>query len=309
MTDKALIALERKLQYEYRRAMQSASKRLSDHLKKFDKEDAIRLAKVKSGELSRGAYLLWRSEKMTQGEAWKGVRDTLAKDLSNANQIAVGMINENTKNVYALNMNYGTYEVESGARIRTSFTLYDHSTVENLMKKDPKIIPKARLDIPKDMLWNRRKITSAITQGVLSGDSIPDIAKRLRSVTNMNIAASIRNARTYTTAAENKGRIDSYKRAQDLGIEMEQEWMATLDERTRASHVALDGERVAIGEKFSNDLEYPGDPSGDPEEIYNCRCTLRAVIANHEYDRSNRFENLPEGMTYDDWKAQAKGKK
>jgi hypothetical protein len=53
-------------------------------------------------------------------------------------------------------------------------------------------------------------------------------------------------------------------------------WRATHDNRTRDSHAAMDGDTVAEGERFvtgaGNTLEYPGDPSGPPEEVINCRC-------------------------------------
>lgn len=44
------------------------------------------------------------------------------------------------------------------------------------------------------------------------------MAKRLRNVTEMNKAASVRNARTMATSAENKGRMDSFTRAKADGI-------------------------------------------------------------------------------------------
>lgn len=89
----------------------------------------------------------------------------------------------------------------------------------------------------------------------------------------MNMSASMRYARTMTTAAQNAGRMDSYKKAQDMGIDLERNWMATLDGRTRDSHRAIDGEHRPIGKAFSNGCRYPGDPEGEPGEVYNCRCT------------------------------------
>lgn len=260
---------------------------------------------VEDGEMKKKAYMQWRQSAMMRTKGWEDLRDTLASDLSHTNEIATGMINQHAIDCYAMNMNYGTYEVEHGARINTSFSLYDHATVENLMRDDPKIIPKARMDIPKDLQWNRQKLTSAITQGILTGESIPDIAKRLSGVADMNAHAALRNARTYTTAAENKGRVDSYERAQSMGIEMEQEWMSTPDGRTRDSHVDLDGERIPVGGTFSNGCRYPGDPGGAPEEVYNCRCTLVAALKDYKYDPT-RFTRLPEGMSYDDWKEAAR---
>lgn len=245
---------------------------------------------------------MWRQSAMLTGKRWNDMADVLAKDMVNADKIAAAVIGERLPDTYALNANYGTYEIEHGLGIDTSWTMYDHSTVENLMRDNPQMIPMPRMDIPKDMRWNRRKITSAITQGVLQGDSIPEISSRLRSVTNMDRTAAIRNARTYTTAAENKGRIDSYQRAKELGLDLQKEWMSTPDGRTRDSHIDLDGERVDVDATFSNGCRYPADPMGDPAEVYNCRCTLVAAVKGRQY-HDDRFTRLPEGMTYEDWKA------
>ncbi|KAF0649200.1 MULTISPECIES: phage portal protein [Streptomyces] len=42
----------------------------------------------------------------------------------------------------------------------------------------------------------------------------------------------------------------------------------------RPSHRAMDGERVAIDDVFSNGLRWPGDGSGRVKELVNCNCTL-----------------------------------
>lgn len=53
-------------------------------------------------------------------------------------------------------------------------------------------------------------------------------------------------------------------------------WRTAHDARVRDSHVVMDGQTVAMGEKFvsgdGNELEFPGDPSAPPEEVINCRC-------------------------------------
>ena len=303
-TDKELKRLERQITKEYSQAAKEVEKKLTDYLEKFAKKDAEMQKKVASGQMSAEEYGKWRVGQMAMGERWKEMQKTLTEDLVNADKIAAGMINDSLPYSYANNYNYGTYEVEHGAEIDTSFSLYDHSTVENLMKKDPKIIPKAKVDIPKDELWNRRKLTSAITQGILQGESIPKIAKRLASVADMDRKAAIRNARTYTTAAENKGRIDSYDRAEQMGIKVKKKWMATLDDRTRVEHRHLDGQTVPNDEPFETDgyeIMYPGDPDAEPEMIYNCRCTLVAEIEGYQYQDERNDSKLGD-MTYEEWK-------
>ena len=302
MTEKELKRLEKKIHKEYEKAYKETKQKADKYLAKFNTADAEKRKLVKAKLLSEADYIKWRESAILTGKHWEDMADTLAKDMVNADKMAMAMVSDKIPDFYAMNANYGTYEIESGLGINTSWTLYDHSTVLNLMRENPEVVRLPSPDIPKDKRWNRQKIHSAITQGVLQGDSIPDISKRLRSVTNMDYAAAIRNARTYTTAAENKGRVDSYERAKALGIELEKEWMSTPDGRTRDSHVDLDGERCPVDGTFTNGCRYPGDPIGDPAEVYNCRCTLVAAVKNRSYNNDNRFTRLPEGMTYDDWK-------
>ena len=86
-----------------------------------------------------------------------------------------------------------------------------------------------------------------------------------------------------------------------MGIELEQEWLATLDGRTRHSHRQMDGQHVKVGEVFSNGCKYPGDPDGPGREIWNCRCTLIPRIEG--VDNTSAHANSKLGnMTYNEWK-------
>jgi hypothetical protein len=58
------------------------------------------------------------------------------------------------------------------------------------------------------------------------------------------------------------------------------EWVTMRDEDVRDLHRPLQGVQVAAGETFSVgqwDLQYPGQPVGDPEAWINCRCVVRPV--------------------------------
>lgn len=307
-TDKELKLLIKALDKEYSEATKDLEKKFNGFMNDFARKDDNMKELVDSGKMSEQDYLNWRRNQLLIGDRWKSMYDSMAKDLANVDQIAAGMINETLPSVYALNMNYGTYEVESGCRIDTGFTLYSRETVENLMKDDPKIIPKLtekqKAKIAEDELWNRKKLVSAVTQGILQGESIPKIADRLGSVAKMDRNAAVRNARTYTTAAENKGRMDSYERADKMGIEVGKKWIATLDDRTRVEHRHLDGMVVPYKDMFSVDgyeILYPGDPDAEPEMIYNCRCTLVTEIPGIQYNDERYDEKLGD-MTYEEWK-------
>ena len=53
-------------------------------------------------------------------------------------------------------------------------------------------------------------------------------------------------------------------------------WVAGAN--ARASHAAMDGERVPIYETFSNGADWPGDDSLDPDESCGCNCSTRIII-------------------------------
>ena len=308
-TDKLLAKMEKELHSVYKQAYTEARKTADDFMKQFREMDKKKREQVKNGDLDKDDYARWRRTQVFQGNRFNKMADTLAADMTNSNKIAASVINGYLPEVYAVNYNYGTYEIEKGSNINTQFTLYDRQTVERLLRDNPDLLPKqAKVNIPKDEQWNKKVINSAITQGILQGDSIDKIADRLASsVADMSQTSAIRNARTMTTSAQNGGRIDSYKRAESMGIKLKQQWLSTLDDRTRHEHIKLDGQIQPVGKPFVVDgykIYYPGDPSAEPFLVYNCRCTLIGVVTGIDYklsDTSQRDNKLGD-MTYDEWK-------
>ena len=88
---------------------------------------------------------------------------------------------------------------------------------------------------------------------------------------------------------------------------MDEVWSATYDDRTRASHLMLDGtkrdENGVFGADFlSTPLRYPADPNGDPEEIYNCRCRLNVVLAGIDHSQDDDlYEQFMKENYADSW--------
>ena len=307
-TDKILLQMENEIRNIYKQAYQETWKKAQDYMKQFRNEDVTKRQWVQSGKWTNQQYQDWRRSKLLTGKRWYDMSNALAKDFTHSNEIALSVVNGHMPEVYAINHNWGAYEVEilHGLSSQINYTLYDRHTVERIIKTNPNLLPNAPskkyLDIPKSMRWNKQQLNSVVMQGILQGDSIDKIADRLQSVANMNRNAAVRNARTMTTSAENGGRMASYQQAQEMGIELEKEWIATLDARTRDSHRAVDSEVVPISKTFSNGCRYPADPQGDPSEIYNCRCTMCSVIPKYKSKSNKDYQGKINGMTYDEWK-------
>jgi uncharacterized protein with gpF-like domain len=138
-------------------------------------------------------------------------------------------------------------------------------------------------------------------QSIIQGESPQQLAVRLASITDMNQTSSIRNARTMITSAQNGARQDMYERNESMGIIGKKTWIATLDFRTRDSHRALDGVQVGIHDKFPNGLMEPGDPSGEPAEVCNCRCKSITMFPDQNLSKFKRDRKLGD-MSYDEWK-------
>jgi hypothetical protein len=303
-TDKMLEALEKDITEVYKEAQQEAYNKGAEYFKTFMRRDKEMKAKVDAGEITEDEYKQWRINKMAVGKRYNAMQEGLSTDLANANKLAASMINNHLPDVYATNYNWSTYQIEQDARIDTNFMIYDRQTVERLIRDKPNLLPwKAAINVPEDKKWNKKNINNAITQGILLGESIPDISKRLAAVTDMNRVSAIRNARTMTTSAENGGRVDSYHRAIDMGIKITQKWLATKDNRTRHEHALLDGQEVDVGKPFKVEgytIMFPADPQAEPHLVYNCRCTLISNFKGFEHKKMDAYaEQKP--LSYKEW--------
>ena len=276
LTDEKLEEMEKRLSAIYSRAEKEIQKTADEYFAKFAKQDEAKRKLLEQGKITDDEYKKWRKGKVMYGKRFTEMKEQCAKQLLNVNQTALAYVNGELPEVYALNYNALASSVDGVGGY--SFTLVDADTVRNLAVTDTSLLPYKELDPAKDIPWNMKKINAETLQGILQGESMDKIAKRLRNVQEMNKTQAIRSARTIVTGAENKGRQDSYARAEADGIILQKEWLATNDGRTRHSHAMLDGAVVDQDKKFENGLMYPGDPSGRPEEVYNCRCTLVAKV-------------------------------
>lgn len=301
--DQTLKELDRRIASVYGAALADVKNQMNEFTATFEREDAKYRKRVENGSATEEQYRKWRRDQVMDSNRFKALVKSLSVDLTRHTEIAMALVNGELPEIYAEAMNYGTFEVEHGTTIETAFTLYDRSTVMGLLRDQPDLYPSAAVNRAKQQRWDRQHIVSAVTQGLLAGDPMDRIANRMERVVGMDAAVAARAARTCVTAAENSGRVDSYRRAENLGIKVKKQWLATLDGRTRSSHRALDGESVGVDEKFSNGLRYPGDPSGAGVERYNCRCTLVADLAEFPAEQVNRASKLGD-MSYEEWRAE-----
>lgn len=314
LTDEILNRLETRIAEEYAVATRDMQRKFRVYMEKFTAEDEVQKALLDAGKITKKEYSDWRYRHMMMGKRWEAMKDVLAQDLAHASDIALKIAGEKMADVYALNANFATYQIEHDAKIDTGFTLYNHDTAEYLLEDERQLMPgpstkKAKeIAANKAMQWDKQKVQSAVLQGVLQGEGPRKVAARLRQVGQMGYNASVRYARTMTTSAQNAGRYNSFRRAKNLGVDLTIEWMATLDSRTRHAHRLMHGRRTTVDEPFRTPdgftIYYPADCTGmstaPQKEIWNCRCTLRAMVKGYERETIKESPKMGD-MTFEEW--------
>ncbi len=119
------------------------------------------------------------------------------------------------------------------------------------------------------------QIRSLVRAGLEEGLGIDKIAKQIREqASSISQVRAHVIARTETHSAAGFG---AQQAAEATGLDLEKEWIAAADERTREDHLEVDGTRIGMKEVFTvgdSQMMFPGDPSGSAEQVINCRCSL-----------------------------------
>lgn len=316
--------LESQMSRQYREAYKDISKKLQDFTRRHKAKDKQMQRDLKKGKITQEQYASWLRGQVFIGQQWQDTKASLDLSIKNVMTETAHLTHQKSIDVFVDNANYTAYQIDQtcGLDGGLNFTIYDRKTVSRLMLEDPELLPRRRdIDGNKLEAWNTKVIANCVTQSILQGESIDELSKRIARDTCISAGrSSLLYARTAMTGAQNAGRVERMKEAEEMGIKVQKQWMSTLDSRTRDSHKGMDGEIVDVDEEFSNGLEYPGDPSGDPSEVYNCRCTLvyhypeysdyskmerTAYIEEGDpaYDESNPHVqwDTVKGMTYNDW--------
>lgn len=309
--DRGQEEIARKLKRIYRQARKEINEKLIAYTEEFAKEDARMQKLLNEDKITPAKYRRWKKAEVFRGKNWKALSRQASEILSRVNEAALSIISDEKLGVFATNANYMAYMLEQGAKMELAFAVYDEETVKQLIADEPDLMPRKWLNKRKDRAWITHQIDTAITQGIIQGESIEDTANRIAKQTgDSNEIAMLRYARTAMTSAQNAGRIETMHRAQGMGITMKKQWLATLDKRTRDSHRHLDGQIREVDEAFDSDfgkIMFPGDPDAHPGDVYNCRCTLTYVFPEYPEENTKRRDNETgeeiDDLTYDEWLA------
>ena len=305
--DKKLSEIDRELRKVYRQAQKELTEKLSDFNKRHRQKDREKRQQMDKGEISKQQYKDWLAGQVFMRGQWERKLDQVNQVMLHHNEQAMRIINDSRLDVFA--ENYYSEGFKAKWIIQdVGFNVYSTHAIARLLEKQPQILPKWKIDEEKDYKWNEKKVNNIIQQGIIQGESVDQIGKRLcEDLSSQNESKMTMFARTAITGAQNAGRQVQMEQSAAAGIKVNKRWIATLDNRTRDLHRARDGEEVPYDEEFSGGIEYPGDPTAPPEEVYNCRCTMETVYPEYA-DRSKewREDETIDGVPYEEWKEEAK---
>jgi SPP1 gp7 family putative phage head morphogenesis protein len=317
-TGKVLKEIEKRLIETYKEAQRDILQKMAEFEKKHRAKNALMQQKLKAGEITQEQYRTWMQGQVFIGKQWEEKKKSIEKILLDADRQAAKIINEKSLDVFAESANWSAYEIEKELGGAVNFGLYNTRTVSKLIEEQPELLPRRVINGVKADAWNAKKIANAISQGIIQGEGIPEISKRIARDTGISAGkSSTLYARTAMTGAQNAGRQERMLETEEQGIEVKKMWIATLDDRTRDAHSEMDGQTVDVDAPFHSrefgDIMFPGDPSAEPGNLYNCRCAMKHVfpkyqklgkrerIAYYTDENGNRKSYKVGDVTYKEW--------
>jgi uncharacterized protein with gpF-like domain len=124
------------------------------------------------------------------------------------------------------------------------------------------------------------RVRATLAEGLAEGETVEQLTARVDGwVAEGQEQYSEVVARTESGIVMGTAADEAYHQAGATG----EEWLAIVDGRSGPrAHDEMDGVVVGIDEDFTlpsgATCRYPGDPSLDPDDLCNCRCTVAAVF-------------------------------
>lgn len=220
------------------------------------------------------------------------------------------------------------YAIDQGGTIGLNWGQFNEDAIKSSVNnKLSKISATDLLEEAKPKFLNQ--IRNEISLSTIRGDSYAKLTQRIEQILGVSViggkdaiykgvgiaARALRIARTEGQRALVEGQLASYKRAEEIGCEIDEIWDATLDGKTRPEHGELDGQ--------AKDLEKGGwlvpsigivtGPlqSGVASFDINCRCRVRGQVKGYPaekraYRDKDGKTQVGKYETYKEWKAKQK---
>ena len=321
-TDEDIEKTQRHLAVLYAIAQRAINKKVQSFAGRTKQEaDALyaQIGKAKTPAEKQKAQNAYKSyyTKLVKTPEFKKFSTDIASDISEVNQQAAEYINAQSPAIYANNYN------AIGSGLQRDLTGYSFIPVTETEAEQYSGVEQQVINAAEDKKWNAKTVVKAVIAGALIYKTVDkifgDAGKRMVSQSR---GSAYRQASDMATGAENLGRLDSMYRASDEGFGIRKVWVATLDNRTRDTHIMYDNlPPMELDYEYNTGLKEPKDPNcGIAAEVCNCRCRIvydvgygisRTRAAREGFVRGSYWNDssftgthtvtVP-NMTYSEWK-------
>jgi uncharacterized protein with gpF-like domain len=173
---------------------------------------------------------------------------------------------------------------------RTSFGYNAEWTTQILQYFSAHLFDKVVLPISET---TKEYILKIISKGVDEGWSIQRMVEEIEREDYLDGRVR-RILRTESNRAINYG---NELAADKFDYKTQKRWIAVHDSRTRHAHLNADNQTVNQDDSFSvggEQMQFPGDPKGSPENTINCRCFSEVVAIRDDKGRLIPKEAQPQ---------------
>lgn len=198
------------------------------------------------------------------------------------------------------------YDFEMTEKIPLSFAMMTDKQI-NVIINTPVAGRKLSTRLKGNTTKMKQNLNRVLTRGFAKGWSTQKMAAQISEIGGANYRRGMTIARTESGRVTSVTRQQSQRHAKEIGLEIDKQWISTLDGDTRTNHRKLDGKTVGIDEYFEVDGHKALQPHmfGIASEDCNCRCRTITIIKGHEPElrRDNETGEVIDYENYNEWLA------
>lgn len=269
-------------------------------------KDALKELKIEVNQYLKDYDKLTFSQRMQVDRQLQVARqvDEILTDLSGK---ATETVDSFVRDELQLGYNSVWYTVESMEKVQLNFSMLPENYIEQLVNQrvDGKNFSERLYDYREELADH---VTDELLRGARRGEGYAKVAKRVGELTEASYKQALRIAETEGGRTQSAAKQKSYEEAEQLGVRIQKQWIATLDEKTRSSHADLDGQIVDIDDYFTSSLGNKAlGPNlfGVAEEDIRCRCSTLTVV--NGISPTTRLNNITDEVidyeSYEEWAA------
>lgn len=261
-------------------------------------------AAIKEIELRIATEMMSKGETVTIFQL-KELQSNLENELNKLYSNNYKNIAKHGTRMYKDNYYSTFFELEKELKMKLDFTLVNEDLIKLAIDYPIAGITLSQRLHGKYMKELKDSIQESLISHAVQNKGYFELAKDISNKVGMDYKKALNIAITEGGRLSSIGREESYQEANSMGIELSKTWLATLDDRTREYHIALDGQTVGIDENFEIGGFAAPQPRLFGEASMDIRCRCDSIVTVEGISSDLRKDNIDKSyipyMNYEDW--------